>query len=171
LQLQHVEPKGNSPLNVGSPDGVFYIARTKILTELQALQIAVSANNITFTNIYTQHTTADLQLNAMSFEIINADYEDQIKDSTRDVIVIRTTFEVRVHTGYSGRARHADWNLILLDYVQNHFATNRDLDSPIDNIRFAGSANAETSTEFDDSGTTGARLEIEIRSGVEYTQA
>lgn len=171
IQMQHHESKGNSAIAVGSQSGVFYTARTKMLTELEALKTSISGDAIKFSNVYTQHATSNLLLNAVSFEIINSNYEELIKESSRDVVVVRTSFEVRAHTGYTGRGVRSDWSLILLDKIQNHFATNRDLDSDSDNIRFAGSSGAEASVEFDDSATTGARIEIEIRSAQEYTQA
>lgn len=171
IQMQHHESKDNSALAVGAQTGVFYTARTKMLTELEALKTSMSGDAIKFSHVYTQHATSNLLLNAVSFQLIDSNPEERIKESSRDVIVFRTSFEVRVHTGYSGRGTRSDWSLILLDKIHNHFATNRDLGSSSDNIRFAGSTGAEASVEFDDSATTGAKIELDIRSAVEYTQA
>lgn len=170
LETHIVESKGNTALNVGSQTGFLSVAKDLMLTELTTLKTNLSGKSIKFTNLYEQHGVANLLTNAVTFELISIEPESIIKDDTRDVVVSLSTFEVRCHTAYLNRGTRPQWNLILLDEIVNHFSTNRTLSDSSDNVRFAGARNGEVSVDFDDSGTSGGRIEIDIRSGVEYIQ-
>ena len=145
-------------------------ANDEIYAELNALKTSMATGyDPTFSYLYQRHTTAKLQLNAVSIELDSCEYSPEAISSAGTTGMWLMLFTIRVHTDYAGEGANVDTqkNARLLNSIINKLFANLDLGNGYW-IHSCGSISP--SETWDDSATTGGQVEIIVRKVVTHTQ-
>lgn len=145
-------------------------AKDALYTELNALKTSMATGyDPTFSYLYQRHTTAKLQLNAVSIQLEAVEYQPEAISSAGTTGMWLMMFTLRCHTDYAGPGANIDTekNGRLLNSIINKLFANLSLGNDYW-IHSCGSV--ATGESWDDSATTGGSVEIIIRKVVTHTQ-
>lgn len=119
---------------------------------------------------YNTHNVANLALPAVSVEANSqAQLSNDSANWASDLIVNHiVVISIRCHTGYSGGEPDPDEATLLMDEVVHRLKTN--INNLADNYRIMEIPVPTYTTEWDDSGTTGAEMMLEVHKVVNYVQ-
>jgi hypothetical protein len=143
-------------------------ARDKVRALLAALPVDMAGTDPTIGYIYDGHVTANLQLNAVSISLESYALESQAAvPGAGPVPRHDISFTVRVHTGYLDDPLDDIAVQRLLNSVQNKLLANQDLG---DNYYIMDTTVGEVTGRFEDSGTVGGELTVNVWTYVTHTQ-
>lgn len=145
-------------------------ANDELYAEMNALKTSMATGyDPTFSYLYQRHTTAKLQLNAVSIELTGCEYIPEAVGGAGTVGLWLMAFTIRVHTDYIGMQANADTQKSgrLLNSVINKLFANLDLGS---GYWIHSCANILPNETWEDSGTRGGQVEIIVRKAVTHTQ-
>jgi len=134
-------------------------AKDKVKALIDALKTTMATGySPTFSYTYDRHNVADLDLNAITISAASFDTES-IGITTGVLVRHNIQLSIRAHTAYMGGRHRPDDNIKLLNSVANKLHDNENLG---DNYRVEGMSDIEADTEFEESGTLGGELIVEI---------
>jgi len=139
--------------------------RDKIVSLIEDLKSDMSSGySPTISYVYDGHLQADLNLNAVSVDLLSANMD---QESTGTFVIYNINYSVRVHTGYSDGYNDVIVNARLLGSIVNKLNANIVLG---DNYILKEVTSIEPDQTFEETETLGGSLVATIMVSVAYTQ-
>jgi len=144
-------------------------ARDKVVLLMEALKTTMSSGyDPTFSYVYDSHSTAKLQLNAVSVEVLEAENES-IGVASGPVVEWQIAVSCRIHTAYQGERFNERDTMRLAESVANKLQTNL-FTYKTDGYWIDRVISAKNQQDFESSATIGAEVIVTMKYIAEYTQ-
>lgn len=143
-------------------------ARAGLVDLIQSLINSTDGYDPRIANVYDQHFTANLALNAatVGLETIDSAY---IAHNNADSVEWSMVFSIRVHTDYIPGAMKEKENAELIASVVNKLKGNRVFQTSPE-IYISEVTSVKSNATFDDTGTLGAECLVNVKTIVGYDQ-